>query len=168
MIHFPKKNKSGFTLIEILIVIVILGIIMAIGSVRFRDFSRRQATASAKRQLLADVRAAQSDASSGRKPEGCTGALLGYGFRVTGTTGPASYEIFARCSQGAGSQDFAVIQARLPDGISITIPSVNPVIFKPLSQGTNLPSASTVTVNINSSISSITESLIIRPTGEIR
>lgn len=165
----PALNlKSGFTLVEILVVIVIMSIIMTLGSVQFREFSRRQVTASAKRQMLADIRSAQSDASSGRKPEGCTGSLLGYGFRVTGTTGPAAYEVFARCSQGTGPQDFTTISSRLPDGISITLPSVNPIIFKPLAQGTNLSAATTVTINITSSLASITESLVIRATGEIR
>jgi len=60
--------RRGFTLIEVLIVIVILGIIMAVGSVQFREFERRQAVVAAKRQVLADVRAAQADAASGRKP----------------------------------------------------------------------------------------------------
>lgn len=158
---------KGFTLIEVLIVIVILGIIMGVGAVQFREFSKRQALVSAKRQLLADIRSAQADAINGRKPAACTGTLLGYGFRVVQGS-PAEYEIFARCSTGASSQDYEIIDGRLPVGISITSPAVNPVIFKPLSHGTNLAEGTWVTVDITNTDIGLTDSLVIRASGEIR
>lgn len=160
--------KKGFTLIEVLIVIVILGIIMGIGSVRFRDFARRQSVITAKRQILADVRSVQSDAVSGRKPEACTGTLQGHGIRITGTTGPARYELFARCSSGVASQDYMTKQAELVSDITITTPSVNPILFKPLAEGTNIPAGASATININNAGAGVSESLVIRASGEIR
>ncbi len=160
--------KKGFTLIEVLIVIVILGIIMGVGSAQFREFSRRQATASVKRQLLADVRAAQADAANGRKPPGCTGTLQGFYFSVTGTAGPASYEVFARCLQGVTNQDINITTVQLPQGFSFSaLPSVNPVIFRPVSQGTNLATNQEITITIvNPGINN--ETLTIKASGEIR
>ncbi|OGM33068.1 hypothetical protein A2803_03040 [Candidatus Woesebacteria bacterium RIFCSPHIGHO2_01_FULL_44_21] len=160
--------RRGFTLIEVLIVIVILGIIMAVGSVQFREFERRQAVVAAKRQVLADVRAAQADAASGRKPAGCTGTLMGYGFEVTGTASPASYRTFARCSQGVGTADYNTKTTELTERITITLPAVNPVIFKPIAEGTNLAASSSVIINISSLGTATTESLEIRASGEIR
>lgn len=160
--------RRGFTLIEVLIVIVILGVIMAVGSVRFREFERRQAVVSAKRQLLGDVRAAQSDAVSGRKPTGCTGTLQGYGFQVTGTAGPASYRTFARCSAGAGTADLVTKSAELGESITISLPSVNPVLFKPVAEGTNMVEGTSVTINIGSSGTSTVDTLIINASGEVR
>lgn len=137
--------RRGFTIIEVLVVILIMGIIMGVGSVRFRDFQRRQIVSSAKRTLLGDVRAAQSDATSGRKPEGCTGTLDGYEFEVTNTGGPstqAKYEINAICQSGS----VPIKETTLAPGITITAPSTNPVQFRTLSRGTNLSSDETITI----------------------
>ena len=162
--------KKGFTLIEVLIVILILGIVMAIGSVNFRDFAKRQAVVSVKRQMLADIRAAQSDVVSGRKPAGCTGTLLGYSFVILSTASPASYRTSAICSTGTA----IVKDVTLPSGISLTVTYPNPVLvpantvmFKPLAQGTNIPSPRFVRIVINNTNSSNSDEVRILYTGEL-
>lgn len=160
--------RSGFTLIEVLIVIVILGIMMGVGSVRFREFERRQAVVSAKRQLLSDVRAAQSDAAAGRKPPGCTGTLQAYGFEVVRMANPARYRTFARCGQGVSTADFVTKTAELPAGITLNVSGVNPVLFKSVSGGTNLTGVSSVTIEVKGSGTSTIETLTINASGEVR
>lgn len=158
---FTIKSKAcnGFTIVEVLIVIVIIGMIMVVGSVRFREFSQRQAVVNAKRMILSDLRAAQSDATSGRKPDTCTDTLTGYSFdRINSTT----YEIYALC----GSPSVLIKRATVPGGITFTM-TIEPLIFRSVSQGTNLTTGQVSTITIvNSGVNS--DTIEIRPSGEIR
>ncbi|KKR39915.1 MAG: Pilin assembly protein [Candidatus Woesebacteria bacterium GW2011_GWB1_40_101] len=61
-------TKRGYTLIELLVAITILGIIFGAGYISFRDFSRRQALTAAVRTVSGDVRLTQEMALSGKKP----------------------------------------------------------------------------------------------------
>lgn len=163
MINFEKK---GFTIIEVLVVIVIIGLVMVVGSVRYREFSQRQTVVSAKRQILADIRAAQSDAASGRKPDGCTAnhTLTGYGFEVIGTANPASYRTYAVCALGGVSANYVTKQTNLPQGVTITQPPV--IIFKPLAEGTNIPSGTSRVITINTGVNS--DTVTVTSAGEIK
>ena len=67
-----KPKKSGFTLIEILVSMTIIGFLFSFGYASFRDFSRRQALAGVVKQVQGDLRLAQQKALSGEKPSGCT------------------------------------------------------------------------------------------------
>jgi len=158
--------SQGFTILEVLVVLVILGLIMGIGSARFRDFQKRQSVVAAKRQIMGDLRAAQSDVSSGRKPSDCTGTLQGFTFEVTAVSAPAEYEVGANCTTATGSQFYLVKSAALPDGISLSLPSVNPIIFRPLSLGTNLAANSTVSINVTGS--GLTEVITVTAAGGVR
>lgn len=171
-----RKAFKGFTIIEVLVVIVIIGMVMAVGSVRYREFSKRQMVVSVKRQIVADIRAAQSDAASGIKPGGCNAStyrLVGFAFEITNTgspTTPASYETYAICNNGSDSE-FVTKQADLPLGVTLSIttaplPVVNPVIFRPLANGTNLSSSAVSTIAI--AIGANTDSILISSGGEIR
>lgn len=139
---------------------------MGVGSARFRDFQKRQSVVAAKRQIMGDIRAAQSDAASGRKPGGCTGTLLGFTFEVTGTTTPAEYEVEASCTTASGNQSYLIKEVQLPTGISISLPSTNPILFKPLAQGTNLAANSSVTINIMGV--GLTETITVTAAGGVR
>jgi prepilin-type N-terminal cleavage/methylation domain-containing protein len=166
-----SKLSTGFTIVEVLVVISIMGLIMGVGAVRLRDFQRKQELVSAKRLLLTDVRSAQSDAASGRKPADCSSneTLLGYGFRVQNTSTLSSYQIFARCETGAGThKDIPVKDVTLPDAISITAPPPlsNPVLFKPVQEGTNFSGSISITISRDGLTN--TESLYISASGEIR
>lgn len=159
--------KKGFSIVEVLVVIGIMGLIMTVGTVGYRDFSRRQAVGIAKRQMVADLREAQSDASSGRKPSACSGSLIGYGFEVTAGN-PANYRVFARCETLGVQTDHVVRTATLPSEVTITIPATNPVLFKSLEQGTNLASGTSVTISISASNAANMSTLVISSSGEIK
>lgn len=172
-----RKVFKGFTIIEVLVVIVIIGLVMAVGSVRYSDFTKRQQVVTVKRQLMADIRAAQSDAASGIKPGGCNSqsyTLEGYAFRLLSSGGPstpASYETFALCKSSVATENFITKSASLPLGVTIVIttspgPLVNPVIFKPLANGTNLAGGATSTITINTGINS--DRIQIGSAGEIK
>lgn len=154
------RKHRGFTIIELLVVIVIIGLIVVIGAGRYREFSQRQVVVSAKRQIMADIRSAQSDAASGRKPADCTGTLTGYAFSVTP---PSTYRVYAVCAGG----NVTIKNGTAPAGITLSAPSVNPVIFYPVAQGNNLGATQEVTITINNSGVN-QSSVVVRGSGEIR
>lgn len=86
--------RSGFTLIEVLISLLVTGIILGIGSLSYRDFSRRQLVVGAARVVRQDLVETQQQALTGNKL-GCTGVLDRYEvIRLSST----QYQIAARCS----------------------------------------------------------------------
>lgn len=131
-------KASGYTLIEILVVLTVIGILFGAGFVGYRDFSRRQALAGAVKIVQGDLRAAQQNALSGIKPVGaaCSGAqtLSGYYFRVVSTVPTSRYQIQAFCSGGS----IVTNDVTLPPNITISNPSPNPILFKILGMGTDI------------------------------
>jgi len=55
-------RSSGFTLIEILVVLGIVGVLLLVGIPNFRDRASDERAAATARQLAADLRAAQQEA----------------------------------------------------------------------------------------------------------
>jgi len=162
---------KGFTLIEVLITILVISIFLGVSLASYRDFSRRQQVKVLKREITSDLRIAQKNAISGVKPTGCTGSLEGYSFEVVSGS-PILYEVNAICTDPIGGSDreFLISSKTFPDTVMISAPSVNPLVFKPLSFGTNIPSGSVEVITISnsftgSSASSLTVS--INYTGEI-
>jgi prepilin-type N-terminal cleavage/methylation domain-containing protein len=129
------SRDRGYTLIEILIALTIIGIIFGLGYASFREFARRQALGSAIRELTGDIRLAQSQSLAGKKPDASAcnypNSLESYSFRVINAT---SYAVDARCSGGS----INVKTAKLLAGVTMTVPLVNPIEFKVLGEGTNL------------------------------
>src|SRR3972149_11768986 len=141
--HQSPTTQSAYTLIEILVALTIVGLIFGIGYVGSRDFSRRQALAGTARSMVGDLRLAQEQALSGKKPADifCNdpNRLNGYDFRVTGAT---TYVLEANCTGG-------VVQTKsvsLPTDVALSTPSPNPITFKILGQGTNIPATATITL----------------------
>ncbi len=126
--------KSGYTLIEILVALTVLGLLFGFGFVSFRDFSRRQALQGAVQSVQGDLRLAQGDALSGEKPSACSADLNGYSFQVVSAS---EYKLLANC----GVSPILVKDVVLPSGIIISTPTVNPIMFKTLGQGTNIPAS---------------------------
>ena len=89
-----KSMNKGFTFIEVLISLLVTGIILGIGSLSYRDFSRRQLVVGAARVVRQDLIETQQQALIGNKL-GCTGVLDRYEvIRLSAT----AYQIAARCS----------------------------------------------------------------------
>ena len=137
------NEKKGYTFIEILVALTIVGLIFGIGYVNFRDFARRQALTGMARSVMGDLRLAQGQALSGKKPSAAVcnspNKLNGYNFRVNSAS---SYQIEAACSGG----NIVTKSVTLPADISISTPSPNPILFKILGEGTNLSANATITL----------------------
>lgn len=128
-----SRPPAGYTLIEILVSLTIVGLIFSFGYVNFRDFSRRQAVSSAIKMIQGDLRLAQGNAITGQKPDACgaTKTLNSYSLRVVSD---GQYVIEANCGVTPAP---IVKDVSLPPGITISpIPAT--LEFKVLGQGTNV------------------------------
>lgn len=132
---------KGFTLVEILVSISIMTVLFALGVTRYREFSRRQGLVNEVKNIISTITKTQNLASSGYKPTGCTGELLGIRY-VMDTNN--TYTIRAQCSVGS-----PIIEGPLPYGANFDVnPAVASILFFPVGQGTNL-SADTVIEVVN-------------------
>lgn len=159
------KQKNGYTLIEILVVLTIIGLLFSLGYVNFRDFSRRQALIGATSSVQGDLRLAQSNAISGQKPSDCgvSNTLESYSFNITSTALPSEYKIEANC----GGAPVVVKDVILSD-ISLSMPSTNPLKFKILGQGTNLDGVTDWTLNLTQNVTGKTATVTVTSGGEIK
>lgn len=159
-------KERGYTLIEILIVLSVIGILTAVGFAGYRDFSRRQSLAGIVKQVQGDLRLAQQLSLSGVKPDGCsTNPLDGIRFGITTTT-PSVYTIKAVC--GSDPNKYPIVkQYTLPSDISINSFSPNPIIFKVLGQGTNIPSGS-VTITFTQAVTANKATITVESGGVIK
>lgn len=153
--------RRGYTIIEILIVLAILGLLFGVGYVNYRDYARRQAVVSAMRTLRADLKLAAEQAIAGKKPSGCTGDMSGVKFTVTSTS---TYQISASCTGG----DVVLKQESLPTGMTMNIPSPNPLLFKVIGNGTNLASGSSMVIGITQNFTNNFRSVVVSSSGDIK
>src|SRR5260221_14673708 len=153
-------KSQGYTLIELMIVLVITSILFTVGYNAFQDYSRQQALLAAVRGIQTDLRSAQESAAAGTKPANCT-TLNGYQFKVVSQS---SYEIDAFCTNN-------VIQVKvttLPQDLIIRTPSPNPIIFKSLAQATNVAAVGSATIIITQNSSQNTRGIVVGSNGNIQ
>ena len=159
-----SKPNSAYTFIEILVALTIIGLIFGIGYVSFRDFSRRQALSGAARSIKGDLRLAQEQAISGQKPADIfcdsPNTLNGYYFNRISAT---NYRLVATCSGG----NVITKDVNIASDISISV-NQNPVVFKVLAQGTNVPQATPAVITLTQAGTSNTATITITSTGEIK
>ena len=156
----------GYTLIEILVTLSIVGIIFAAGYANFREYARRQAVVSGARQVQGDLRLAQEYALSGRKPSGCS-ILDGYQFRFTSAR---EYGLYAVCSGAGGVSYFSVKDTlTLTGGVIFNpVPTPNSLLFKSLGQGTDLSPGAFIDITLTLPGLSYTQTVTVTAAGEIR
>lgn len=143
------RYTSAYTLIEVLVTLLIVGILFAFGYASFRDFARRQELAGAVKQMQGDLRLAQQMSLSGEKPSnsGCS-TLSGINFRTVSSSclggSGSSYVIEYNCNGVVQSPSIKCVD--IPADISMTAPAVNPITFKVLGNGTNLSADDIITL----------------------
>lgn len=156
--------RKGYTFIELLVGITVASLIFSLGFVSFRDFSRRQALAAAARNIEGQLRFSQEMALAGEKPDNafCTGteSIQGYGFRVVSSS---SFSVEAVCTGGS----VTIKSIDLLSNISLSTPTTNPIIFKVLARGTNIPSPGSETLTLTQTESGNTIDVVVNSSGEI-
>jgi prepilin-type N-terminal cleavage/methylation domain-containing protein len=156
---------KGYTLIEILVALTIIGILFGAGYVGYRDFSRRQSLAGTVKIIQGDLRKIQQNALSGIKPAGCASPNNLTGYYLTIVPSDNKYNVKAGCSNGSSIQVGEEIY--LPENISITPPSPNPILFKVLGLGTNIPT-DTTTIVLTQDLTGNTATITIGSGGDIK
>jgi prepilin-type N-terminal cleavage/methylation domain-containing protein len=150
-----RKFCPGFTLIELLVTISIAAILFGIGVAQYNQFNRQQIFSQAVLNLKNNLRLAQNNALTVKKD--CLGTLDGYEVAFS----PTSYSFRAKCGVNYGGST----TINLPSSITITtFPSPNPILFKVLSQGTNIPGSTNIVLSGFGRIQTIT----VTSVGEIR
>jgi prepilin-type N-terminal cleavage/methylation domain-containing protein len=154
-------NFLGYTLIEILVGVSIIGLIFSFGYVSYRDFARRQALLGTARGIKGDLRLAQEQALSGKKPASVAcageGSLNGYDFYTDSAT---SYLIQANCAGGLVDDKAVEINSEIS---LVAIP--DRFTFKVIGKGTSLTGAATITLTQN--VTGNTQIITVSPEGKI-
>jgi len=165
------KRAAGYTLIEILVAITIIGILFSVGYANFRSFSQRQVLLGAVKQIQGDLRLAQQMALSGQKPNelGClTKPLDGIQFGMT-TGAPYLYQLKAVCGTDAGGypliKEFDFPSDITPSPVTFT---PNPVLFKVLGNGTNIPQGGSVVITLTQTGTNNKATITVTSGGEIK
>ncbi|MGB6881857.1 MAG: prepilin-type N-terminal cleavage/methylation domain-containing protein [Microgenomates group bacterium] len=153
---------SGYTLIEILVGMTIIGLIFSFGYVSYRDFARRQALLGTARKLKVDLRLAQEQALAGKKPDSVAcnteGALNGYDFYAESA---GSYKIQANCA--GGLVDIKTVQ--ISSDVSLSS-NPNRFTFKVLGKGVNL--SADALIILTQTVTGNTQNITVSPEGEIK
>ncbi len=159
--------QSGYTLIEILVGLTIISLLFGFGYASFRDFSRRQTLVGTAKSVQGDLRLAQEFALAGQKPDdvSCNSpeTLDSYSFKVYSAS---QYKIEADCTGGAAGIVYKDVN--LSPDITLSTPSVNPIKFKVIGTGTNIPSGQSTTITLTQSGTNAQLVITVGSGGEIK
>lgn len=125
-----KSSARGFTLVELLIVIAVIGILSAATIPVFSSFTNSQRLSQAAKDIKNDLRSAQNRAING---------VEGSAWGVNVTAGGAYYTIF-KCEPSVGVANYTLtqcpagsIQRNLPANFTIQSPSFTNLAFDSVS-----------------------------------
>ena len=164
------KNIHGYTLIEILVGLTIIGLLFGVGYANFRSFSQRQIVLNAAKNIQGDLRLTQEIALAGQKPSdpNCNApanTLSGYNFRVLSSN---SYEIRAVCSGGVAASATKTVTLDTAATIASPFPVPNPIVFKVLGRGTNIPEGESAAIVIVQTGTTTTSTINVSSGGQIQ
>ena len=166
----PKKRSSGFTLIELMFVMTIMGILATIGFAKYMEFNRRQIVLQEARQLKSNLRLAQSKALNTEidLTVCMVGSTYGDGNDLSldgwyvDFPSNQSYRIYGKC--GA----FSFASQTYSTNSKVTFNPVPPsIIFRPSTQGVRLSSGN-LPLSVNFQGFGIGQSVFIGASGEIK
>ena len=125
--------KSGYSLIELILVVGAMMLIAAFGVARYNEFNERQAVQQAADTFISNLRLIQAKALAGDKPEGCD-TLVGW----TVEFALKSYSMYAICNNGSGEEiiESTRVTVDLPGNVNLNY--ANPSItYYALGKGTS-------------------------------
>lgn len=159
-----NKTTPGYTLIELLVGLTIIGLLFGFGYITYRDFARRQSVASASKKIVGDLRLTQALASSGKKPDEnvCNSPNILEGYRIDFDA--SGYSVSAVCSAG----EIEVNSYQISPDLSLAPPSPNPIIFNVLENGTNIEDGTEAEIVITQAGTENTKSITVATTGDIK
>ncbi len=153
---------KGYTLVEVLLSLTLVGLLFGLDYATFRDFSRRQQLAGVARAIKGELRLVQGKASSAEKPAGCGANILSsYSFQITGSS---SYKITANCSGGVNVD---IKTVNLSGGVTM-LPISGTILFKVLGQGTNITAGSNFVITLTQAGTNKTALVTVTSGGEIK
>lgn len=110
-------RSFGYTLIELVVVIAIIGLLVGGSIAGYNTLNKRQTTTNAGRELISVMRTAQERAVSGKKPTVCD-QLVGYS--VSGVSNGTSYALNSVCIVGGATVSSLVQTYQLPTGVKFS------------------------------------------------
>jgi len=154
---------SGFTLVEVLLTIAILGIITTAGIINVTSFQKTAKLDSTVNELVNNLRLAQSQSTAGQLPPGTTAddyelnGLPRYGIEVS----LDNYSLIAQSTLLGQTQENQVLQSfPVTSPYSLTPPGT--IIFDRITGQT-----ATVTLTFQDTITSRGSSITITPSGSV-
>lgn len=135
-LKFQKlKIQSGFSFIELLIVMVVMMLVFGISLSSYRQFQRKKAVDAFATQVKTDINLAREYALSGKKPtSGCT-ELDGYLFWIPAFS-QRQYYVWPMCDGGFNAPYTKLVN--WPPGIVMSIPDFYGINFRPLGKGVEI------------------------------
>jgi prepilin-type N-terminal cleavage/methylation domain-containing protein len=167
------SSFRGFTLIELLVGLAIVGLMVGGGMVSYGTFNKRQQVSTSGKELLVNLRQAQSKVNSGVKTApGCQAASL-IGYTVQASAGSLNQYTIAEkyassCANGGTSDTYVVKTVALASGV--TFQSAFTLTFRGLSGGATFTGASPLNLrmcNSNCGSGSLVYLVTVNQTGLI-
>lgn len=122
------NNNHGFTMIELLIVVVTMSLMFGLGFANYRDFQGRQILRGAAEKIKGDLRLAQELALAGKKSASCN-TLNSYTLEYLTIT---TYQLVENCNNGNNTIESFSLDSF--NGVQFNNP-FNDVIFRVLGRG---------------------------------
>ena len=153
----PACRQAGFTLIEILVSVTLLLLMSGLLVAGYNNFNDTQAVKQAATSVKSNLRAIRTDASFGKKPDGCE-TLVGYTIEFPDES---TYQAVALCVVGGTQQQIGQTQTyTLPKGMKFS-PIPQSVVFYALERGASRDQILTIVGATSTAIISVSTSGVV-------